>query len=291
MPPGRNVAVFRDAEGVFAVSTVCTHLGCIVKPTRRGLRLPVPRLALREGRRRHEGTRAARARVAQGLGKRRHVRRGRGRGRRARDESKGRQGMSAAVPGPVRETALRRLVLNLKGAPRLVKESAFRGGTPSTDRTRSTFVFGNVFLHLHAVRTHRWSLRWSTTWGLGIAAMAAFLVTLVTGVLLMFYYKPHPLAAYDSIKDIHFVVPTGRFIRNIHRWAANVDGRRRPPPHGARLLHGGVPAARASSTGSSGWRSSRRRSASPSRATSSRGTSSRTGRSRSGRTSRSPRAR
>jgi len=29
-------------------------------------------------------------------------------------------------------------------------------------------------------------------------------------------------AAYDSIKDIHFVVPTGRFIRNIHRWAGNV---------------------------------------------------------------------
>ncbi len=102
-----------------------------------------------------------------------------------------------------------------------MKDSAFRGGAPSTDRTRSTFVFGNVFLHLHAVRTHRWSLRWSTTWGLGIAAMAAFLVTLATGVLLMFYYKPHPLAAYDSIKDIHFVVPTGRFIRNIHRWAAN----------------------------------------------------------------------
>ncbi|MGZ5381639.1 MAG: cytochrome b N-terminal domain-containing protein [Thermoanaerobaculia bacterium] len=133
--------------------------------------------------------------------------------------------MSAALPGPAGkstgDTALRRLVLNLKGAPRLVRESAFRGGTPGTDRTRSTFVFGNVFLHLHPVRTHRWSLRWSTTWGLGIAAMAAFLVTLVTGVLLMFYYKPHPLAAYDSIKDIHFVVPTGRFIRNIHRWAAN----------------------------------------------------------------------
>ena len=38
----------------------------------------------------------------------------------------------------------------------------------------------------------------------------------------MFYYKPYPDVAYDSIKDIHFVVPTGRFIRNIHRWAANV---------------------------------------------------------------------
>ena len=58
--------------------------------------------------------------------------------------------------------------------------------------------------------------------GLGIAAAAAFLVTLVTGVLLMCYYKPYPDVAYDSIKDLHFVVPTGRFIRNIHRWAANV---------------------------------------------------------------------
>jgi len=47
-------------------------------------------------------------------------------------------------------------------------------------------------------------------------------ITLVTGILLMFYYKSYPDVAYDSIKDIHFVVPTGRFIRNIHRWAGNV---------------------------------------------------------------------
>jgi quinol-cytochrome oxidoreductase complex cytochrome b subunit len=100
--------------------------------------------------------------------------------------------------------------------------ATFRSGTPKTDRTRSTFVFGNVFLHLHPVRTHRWSLRWSATWGLGIASAAAFIITLITGVLLMFYYKPYPEAAYTTIKDIHFVVPTGRFIRNIHRWAANV---------------------------------------------------------------------
>jgi quinol-cytochrome oxidoreductase complex cytochrome b subunit len=38
----------------------------------------------------------------------------------------------------------------------------------------------------------------------------------------MFYYKPYPSVAYASIKDIHFVVPTGRFMRNIHRWAAHV---------------------------------------------------------------------
>ncbi|MFN0085346.1 MAG: cytochrome b N-terminal domain-containing protein [Blastocatellia bacterium] len=111
---------------------------------------------------------------------------------------------------------------NLRAAPRRLRDAMFRSGKPVTDRTRSTFIFGNVFLHLHSVRTHRWNLRWATTAGLGIATTAAFLITLVTGVLLMFYYKPYPDAAYDSIKDIHFVVPTGRFIRNIHRWAANV---------------------------------------------------------------------
>jgi quinol-cytochrome oxidoreductase complex cytochrome b subunit len=118
--------------------------------------------------------------------------------------------------------ALQEFAANLRAAPRRIAESAFRGGKPTTDRTRSTFVFGNVFLHLHSVRTHRWSLRWATTAGLGIASLAAFLITLVTGVLLMFYYKPYPDAAYWSMKDIHFVVPTGRFMRNIHRWAANV---------------------------------------------------------------------
>jgi len=40
--------------------------------------------------------------------------------------------------------------------------------------------------------------------------------------MLMFYYKPFPDAAYQSMKDIHFVVPTGRLIRNLHRWSANV---------------------------------------------------------------------
>ena len=31
VPPGRSVAVFRDGSGIWAMSTVCTHLGCIVK--------------------------------------------------------------------------------------------------------------------------------------------------------------------------------------------------------------------------------------------------------------------
>ncbi|MCO6512620.1 MAG: cytochrome b N-terminal domain-containing protein [Aridibacter famidurans] len=119
-------------------------------------------------------------------------------------------------------SALKEIWGNLLSSPRRIYETAFRSGAPKTDRTRSSFVFGNVFLHLHSVRTHIWSLKWSTTMGLGIISTAAFLITLVTGILLMFYYKPYPDVAYQSMKDIHFVVPTGRFIRNIHRWAANV---------------------------------------------------------------------
>lgn len=31
VPPGRSVALFRDAGGAYAISTTCTHLGCVVK--------------------------------------------------------------------------------------------------------------------------------------------------------------------------------------------------------------------------------------------------------------------
>jgi cytochrome b6-f complex iron-sulfur subunit len=40
VPPGRTAALFRDADGVFAISLVCTHLGCIVKPTTSGFECP-----------------------------------------------------------------------------------------------------------------------------------------------------------------------------------------------------------------------------------------------------------
>jgi nitrite reductase/ring-hydroxylating ferredoxin subunit len=38
--PGRSVAVYRDAQGVYAISTVCTHLGCIVRAEAGGFECP-----------------------------------------------------------------------------------------------------------------------------------------------------------------------------------------------------------------------------------------------------------
>ena len=40
VPAGRSVAVFKDAAGVHAISTICTHLGCVLKPTAGGFDCP-----------------------------------------------------------------------------------------------------------------------------------------------------------------------------------------------------------------------------------------------------------
>jgi cytochrome b6-f complex iron-sulfur subunit len=40
VPPGRSVAIFKDGEGVYAVSTICTHLGCVIKPNAEGFECP-----------------------------------------------------------------------------------------------------------------------------------------------------------------------------------------------------------------------------------------------------------
>lgn len=40
VPPGRTVAIVRDEGGVHAISQVCTHLGCIVKPSASGFDCP-----------------------------------------------------------------------------------------------------------------------------------------------------------------------------------------------------------------------------------------------------------
>ena len=106
---------------------------------------------------------------------------------------------------------------NLKHLPQSFKDAAVRHGPPSSNRAASQTVFSNLFLHIHSVRTHRYNFKKTFTVGLGIASAAAFVILVITGVLLMIYYKPSLAQAYNSVKDIHFAVPGGRLIRNIHR--------------------------------------------------------------------------
>ena len=48
-----------------------------------------------------------------------------------------------------------------------------------------------------------------------------FLVQVITGVLLAFYYTPAPSDAHESILRIVNTVPSGWLIRSIHSWSAN----------------------------------------------------------------------
>ena len=120
------------------------------------------------------------------------------------------------------EGGFAKLLIDIGALPKNVKEAVFRHGKPDSARTRSQTIFGNFFLHIHSVRIHRWTLKKSFTLGLGVASAVLFVILVVTGVVLMVYYKPTTAEAYNSMKDIHYVVPGGRILRNVHRWAANL---------------------------------------------------------------------
>ena len=78
----------------------------------------------------------------------------------------------------------------------------------------------NFFLHIHATRVHLHSMKPTYTFGLGIILGFLFLIMIFTGVILMVYYTPSIETAYQSVKDIVYIVPGGRIIRNMHRWAS-----------------------------------------------------------------------
>jgi len=101
-------------------------------------------------------------------------------------------------------------------------KSIFRHDFTDTPRTRLLRVFGNVFLHLHPVRVAKDALRVTYTWGLGGLSFYLFLLLTVTGILLMFYYRPASVLAYQDIKDLSFAVTLGQLLRNMHRWAAHL---------------------------------------------------------------------
>jgi menaquinol-cytochrome c reductase cytochrome b subunit len=57
---------------------------------------------------------------------------------------------------------------------------------------------------------------------LGSATLTAFLVQLVTGVILAMYYTPDPKTAHQSIEHITHDVTLGWLVRGMHKWGASV---------------------------------------------------------------------
>jgi quinol-cytochrome oxidoreductase complex cytochrome b subunit len=63
-------------------------------------------------------------------------------------------------------------------------------------------------------------INWMQT--LGSAALTAFLVQAITGVILAMYYQPTPQGAYPSIINITDHLTMGWLVRGMHRWGASV---------------------------------------------------------------------
>lgn len=57
---------------------------------------------------------------------------------------------------------------------------------------------------------------------LGGLTLFLFAVQIVTGILLLLYYRPSATEAYESVQFIVTRVPFGWLIRNIHSWSANL---------------------------------------------------------------------
>ncbi len=101
-----------------------------------------------------------------------------------------------------------------------VYKAMFRHGYTTSDRDRALTVLSNIFFHLHPVKIRKSGVRISFTWCMGGVSFFLFLVEVITGVLLMFYYRPTAEYAFNDVLALREDVPFG-IMREIHRWGAH----------------------------------------------------------------------
>ncbi len=100
--------------------------------------------------------------------------------------------------------------------------STIRHPKPSTPRGRAMTSFHNFFLHIYPVKVDRRVIRMRSTFRLGFISAVLFLVLWVSGLYLMFFYRPVVPDAYFSMHTLSTSVAFGQFVRNIHRWSAHL---------------------------------------------------------------------
>ncbi len=75
-----------------------------------------------------------------------------------------------------------------------------------------------AFLRKKTVPVHRFSYFYF----LGGMTLFLFMIQVLTGILLLLYYRPTPADAFESVQYIMTQVRFGWLIRSIHSWGANV---------------------------------------------------------------------
>jgi quinol-cytochrome oxidoreductase complex cytochrome b subunit len=100
--------------------------------------------------------------------------------------------------------------------------SPLRAGYSDTPRNRSYVIMNNVLYHLHPVKVKRHGVRLSYTLCLGGLSFFLFIVLTITGIFLMFYYRPTSPQAYFDLQALSTDVAFGMIMRNMHRWGAHL---------------------------------------------------------------------
>ena len=100
--------------------------------------------------------------------------------------------------------------------------SVFRRGYTDSPRNRSYVIMNNVLYHLHPVKVKRHAVKVSYTLCLGGLSFFLFILLTVTGIFLMFFYRPTAASAWDTVKTLETAVTFGSLVRNMHRWAAHL---------------------------------------------------------------------
>ncbi len=100
--------------------------------------------------------------------------------------------------------------------------SVFRRGYTDSPRNRSYVIMNNVLYHLHPVKVKRHAVKVSYTLCLGGLSFFLFILLTVTGIFLMFFYRPTAAAAWPTVRTLETAVTFGSLVRNMHRWAAHL---------------------------------------------------------------------
>ncbi len=93
---------------------------------------------------------------------------------------------------------------------------------PRSDREAGDAIVSNLLLHWFPSKVYKPSLDWGYSFWMGTVSAALFLVLIVSGLPLLFLYVPSVERAYQSVKDIEYVVTFGWWIRAVHRIAAHL---------------------------------------------------------------------
>ena len=98
--------------------------------------------------------------------------------------------------------------------------SMLRDDPPGRPNPRLKPHSEGFWLHMKPAFYHRSVTRFTHTFRLGWLSTFLFLIEIITGVFLMFYYAPTPERAYSDMLAILSNVPFGKLMRDVHRIAA-----------------------------------------------------------------------